>query len=102
MKTKLSLAAIFCLVLSFSFAQTVPFPTHTVNDNTVPFSEKMDDVFGNLNLSNVTTNLLLDRAWPFAKPADFDDEIFAKKRTLNITLINVNRKITTFSLNSNS
>jgi|GEM_PF-2786052 len=72
MRPKLSLAGIFCLVSFFAFAQTVPFPTDTVYDNSIPFSEKMDDVFGNIDLTDVTTNLLLDRAWPFAKPADFD------------------------------
>ena len=59
-------------MLSFAFAQTVPFPNLTDNDNTISFEEKMDDVFGNINLTDVTTNLLLDRAWPFAKPALFD------------------------------
>ena len=37
----------------------------------------MDDVFGNLDLTDVTTNLLLDRAWPFAKPAAFDGSMGA-------------------------
>jgi hypothetical protein len=72
MKSKLSLVGLFCLLASFAFAQTVPFPTHTVNDNTVPFPDKMDDIFGNVDLTDVSTNLLLDRAWPFAKPAAFD------------------------------
>jgi len=64
-------------VLSFAFAQTVPFPNLTDNDNTVSFEEKMDDVFGNIDLTDVTTNLLLDRAWPFAQPALFDGAIGA-------------------------
>lgn len=77
MKSKLSLVGLFCLFASFAFAQTVPFPTHTDNDNTVPFPDKMDDVFGNVVLTDVTTNLLLDRAWPFAKPEAFDGSISA-------------------------
>ena len=66
-----------CLTTFFAFGQTVPFPTDTVIDTSVPFSEKMDDVFGNLDLSDVTTNLLLDRAWPFAKPEAFDGSLGA-------------------------
>ena len=77
MKTKLSLTVLCCLSTFFAFGQTVPVPTDTVIDTSVPFSEKMDDVFGNLDLSDVTTNLLLDRAWPFAKPATFDGSIGA-------------------------
>ncbi|NEN25308.1 hypothetical protein G3O08_17565 [Cryomorpha ignava] len=75
--TKLFLAVLCCLTTFFAFGQTVPFPTDTVIDTSVPFSEKMDDVFGNLDLTGVTTNLLLDRAWPFAKPADFDGSVGA-------------------------
>lgn len=67
MKTKLSLAGVFLLLTLITFGQTVSFPTHTDNDNTVPFPEKMDDVFGNLDLTDVTTDLLLDRAWLFAE-----------------------------------
>lgn len=77
MRSKLYLAGVFCLVTFFAFSQTVPFPTHTDNDNTVPFPEKMDDVFGNLDLSDVTTNLLFDRAWPFSKPEAFDGSLTA-------------------------
>lgn len=77
MKPKLSLVGIFCLLTLFAFAQTVPFPNDTVYDNTVPFSEKMDNVFGNLDLTDVTSDLLLDRAWHFAKPEDFDGTLTA-------------------------
>ena len=61
----------------FAFGQTVPFPTDTIIDTSIPFSEKMDDVFSNLDLSDVTTDLLLDRAWPFAKPVGFDGTVAA-------------------------
>jgi hypothetical protein len=33
MRSKLYLAGVFCLVTFFAFSQTVPFPTHTDNDN---------------------------------------------------------------------
>jgi len=77
MKTKLSFAGVFLLLTLITFGQTVPFPTDTVYDNSISFSEKMDDVFGNIDLTDVTTNLLLDRAWPFAKPAAFDGSMSA-------------------------
>ncbi|NEN25310.1 hypothetical protein G3O08_17575 [Cryomorpha ignava] len=88
--TKFSLAVLCCLTTFFVFGQTVSFPTDTVIDTSVPFSEKMDDVFGNLDLSDVTTNLLLDRAWPFAKPADCNDKIYATNLTCTTFLIIVN------------
>jgi len=72
MRPKLSLAGVFFLLAIFAIGQTVPFPTDTVYDNSIPFSEKMDDLFGNIDLTDVTTNLLLVRAWPFAKPAPYD------------------------------
>ncbi|MCA1763993.1 MAG: hypothetical protein LC664_13520 [Flavobacteriales bacterium] len=62
---KLSLVTFCCIVSYFAVGQTVPFPTHTDNDTSIPFPEKMDDVFGNIDLTDVTTNLLLDRVWPF-------------------------------------
>ena len=77
MRPKLSLAGIFCLLTIFALGQTVPFPTHTDNDTSIPFPEKMDDVFGNVDLTDVSTNLLLDRAWPFAKPTAFDGSLSA-------------------------
>jgi hypothetical protein len=90
MKTKLSLAGAFFFLALITFGQTVPFTTLTDTDNTVPFPEKMDDVFGNLDLTDVTTDLLLDRAWPFAKHRVCNDRISANKLTLNGILINAN------------
>jgi hypothetical protein len=53
MKTKLSFAGVFLLLTLITFGQTVPFPTDTVYDNSIPFSEKMDDVFGNIDPRSV-------------------------------------------------
>ena len=98
--TKFSLAVLCCLTTFFAFGQTVPFPTDTVIDTSVPFSEKMDDVFGNLDLSDVTSDLLLDRDWPFAKPAACIEKAHVKTRSLNVILFNANRKLINFSSNS--
>jgi hypothetical protein len=50
-------------MLSFAFAQTVPFPNLTDNDNTVSFEEKMDDVFGNIDLKEIKTQLVDANHW---------------------------------------
>ena len=85
------MAVLCCLTTFFAFGQTVPFPTDTVIDTSVPFSEKMDDVFGNLDLTDVTTvttNLLLDRAWPFAKSTDCLNGIYATNLNPDVTFDN--------------
>src|SRR5690554_2368972 len=91
--TKFSLAVLCCLTTFFAFGQTIPFPTDTVYDTSVPFSEKMDDVFGNLDLSDVTSDLLLDRAWPFAKPTACNEKAHVNTGTHNMILMNANRKL---------
>ena len=53
----------------------------------------MDDVFGNLDFTDVTANLLLDRAWPFAKTIACKDKVSDRKRTLNVILMNANLKL---------
>ena len=63
MRPKLSLAGIFCLVTFFAFAQTVPFPNLTDNDNTVSFEEKIDDVFGSIDLKEIKTQLAHANHW---------------------------------------
>ena len=50
-------------MLSFAFAQTVPFPNLTDNDNTVSFEEKMDDVFGNIDLKEIKIQYIGSNHW---------------------------------------
>ena len=63
MRSKLCMAGLFCLVTLFAFSQTVPFPNLTDNDNTVSFEEKMDDVFGNIDLKEIKIQLVHANHW---------------------------------------
>ena len=72
MKTKSIFTLLFSLVVIASSAQNIPSPTFEVTDNTADGAIAIDHVIEDLDLTDVTTNILYDRGWKLGSLENFD------------------------------
>ena len=82
MKYKVSLLWAFFLSYSLAVAQTSDFDTEV---DSIPIDEQLDHLFAPLDKSDITTGMLIDRAFRFTDVANHtgqgtDDTLFAYHR----------------------
>ncbi|NEN25602.1 hypothetical protein G3O08_19090 [Cryomorpha ignava] len=79
MKTKSIFTLLFIFIVVTLCGQ-VPQPQFEVTDSTVDLSIAIDAVIEDLDLTDVTTNILYDRGWKLGSLDNFDGALTADAR----------------------